>query len=125
MTPESLPNEVLSLVVNGLDSLEDIHAVASTSHYFQTSCNSRGISAGRLYELYKPAVLYIHRHILLAAVKARQLADATQGSWIRELWLTDAVVWGIKGLWDLALEVAPLTYQDMRAVLAFLQGNLP
>ena len=62
--------------------------------------------------------------MLLAAVKARQLADATQGSWIRKLWLNDAVAWGIKGLCDLALEVAPLTYQDLRAVLVFQEGSL-
>lgn len=62
--------------------------------------------------------------MLLAAVKARQLADATQGSRIRKLWLNDAVFGGIKGLCDLALEVAPLIYQDLRAVLVFQEGSL-
>ena len=38
--------------------------------------------------------------------------------------LNDAVAWGIKGLCDLALEVAPLSYQDLRAVLAFQEGSL-
>ena len=38
--------------------------------------------------------------------------------------LNDAVAWGTKGLCDLALEVAPLTYQDLRAVLAFQDGSL-
>lgn len=124
MTLLSLPNEVLSSIVNELDSLKDIHAVASTSHYLEKVCNSGCISSRRLYELYKPTVPYIHRHMLLAAVKARQLADATQGSRIRKLWLNDAVLLGIKGLCDLALEIAPLIYQDLRAVLVFQEGSL-
>lgn len=38
--------------------------------------------------------------------------------------LNDAITWGIKGLCDLALEVSPLTYRDLRAVLSFQEGDL-
>lgn len=120
----SLPNEVLGYIINELDNLKDVHSAASTYRHLHRICNSGCIPSRRLYGLYKPTVQYTHRHMLLAAAKARQLADATQGSWARKFMLNDAVAWGIKGLCDLALQVAPLTYQDLRAVLAFQEGSL-
>ncbi len=107
----TLPNEVLHLIIPNLDTLEDLSSLSQTSSFFHDVCLAT-LSEG-LYCLFIGSYPFSHQ-LLLAAVKARQLADWAVDSPERTLQLHGAINKGREGLCDLAVSVCPLTFDELR-----------
>ncbi|KAI9712994.1 MAG: hypothetical protein M1812_006742 [Candelaria pacifica] len=106
-----MPKEVLHHILPHLDTLEDLSALSQTSSTFRAICCAALSKV--LYRLFLGSYPFSHQ-LLLAAVKARQLADWAADSPERTLKLHEAIKEGQEALCDLAVSVYPLTYEELR-----------
>ncbi|KAI9705006.1 MAG: hypothetical protein M1836_006786 [Candelina mexicana] len=107
----SMPKEVLHLILPRLDTLDDLSALSRTSSTFHNVCHAALSEA--LYPLFVGSYPFPHQ-LLLAAVKARQIADWANDSPELTRKLHEAIKEGREGLCDLAVSICPLTFEELR-----------
>jgi hypothetical protein len=111
-----LPAELIASLPNYLHSLDDLYSLISTSRIFYHTCaNTFATFPPTFAKKYGQNLLPPHPHLLLAGT-ARQIADwAVQNERNRQK-LYDAITRRNEGLQDLAVQIARLSLNDVRAL---------
>ena len=111
-----LPAELIANLPDYLHSLDDLHSLISTSRLFYNTCaNTAAAFPPTFAKKYGQSLFPPHPHLLLAGT-ARQVADWAVQSEENRQQLYDAITRGNEGLLDLALQVARLSLNDVRAI---------
>jgi hypothetical protein len=111
-----LPAELIASLPNYLHSLDDLYSLISTSRIFYNTCaNTSATFPPTFVKKYGQNLLPPHPHLLLAGI-ARQIADwAVQNERNRQK-LYNAITRRNEGLQDLAVQIARLSLNDVRAL---------
>lgn len=111
-----LPAELIASLPNYLHSLDDLYSLVGTSRIFCNTCaNTSATFPPTFAKKYGQNLLPPHPHLLLAGT-ARQIADWAVQSERNRQELYDAITRGNEGLQDLAVQVARLSLNDVRAL---------
>ena len=114
------PVEVHYRIIDGLAKLSDLHSLMLTSQKMKNICLSS--TSSTLHAIYRRSYQG-HRHCLLAATKARELGEWARDSLERTRCLCAAMK-NHQVFYRKAIEILPVTFEDLSAVKSFSSGLL-
>ena len=125
-TISTLPEELLLRVFDSLERLNDLYAIMLTCKQFNRI--SHDVKAETISRLalhsgsYFPALRPVSHFLLVAS--ARRLAEWARAEEARKTRLKATMHGGVTGLVTLALDVAPITLEDVRDVWAWKRDTV-